>query len=61
MTAADEAVKACPTGSLLIKRIGYVVPVGQRQFDAQPIGSEIEAGETKPESEPATSGAARSE
>ncbi len=40
--AADEAVSACPTGSLLIKRTGYVVPVGERKFDHEPIGSEIE-------------------
>jgi len=38
----DEAIAACPTGSLLAKRVGYVVPVGRRRFDHQPIGSEIE-------------------
>ncbi len=40
--AADEAISACPTGSLLIKRTGYVVPVGERKFDHVPIGSDIE-------------------
>jgi [NiFe] hydrogenase diaphorase moiety small subunit len=40
--AEDEAIQACPTGSLLVKRIGYSVPVGQRRYDHQPIGSEIE-------------------
>jgi [NiFe] hydrogenase diaphorase moiety small subunit len=38
----DQAVAACPTGSLLIKHIGYAVPVGQRTFDHRPIGSEVE-------------------
>ena len=40
--AGDRAVAACPTGSLLEKRVGYVVPVGRRRFDHAPIGSEIE-------------------
>jgi [NiFe] hydrogenase diaphorase moiety small subunit len=40
--ATDRAVAACPTGSLLVKRVGYAVPVGRRRFDQQPIGSEIE-------------------
>ena len=46
--AEDRAVAACPTGSLLKKRVGYVVPVGQRRFDHQPIGSDVErsAGES---------------
>jgi [NiFe] hydrogenase diaphorase moiety small subunit len=43
--AEDHAVAACPTGSLLVKRVGYSVPVGQRRFDSQPIGSEIESSE----------------
>jgi [NiFe] hydrogenase diaphorase moiety small subunit len=38
----DEAVAACPTGSLLVKRVGYAVPVGRRKFDQRPIGSDIE-------------------
>ena len=41
--ATDKAVEACPTGSLLVKRVGYAVPVGQRRFDSQPIGSEVES------------------
>jgi [NiFe] hydrogenase diaphorase moiety small subunit len=40
--AADEAIQACPTGSLLVKRIGYSIPVGKRRFDHEPIGSQIE-------------------
>ncbi len=40
--AGDEAISACPTGSLLIKRIGYKTPVGERKFDHVPIGSDIE-------------------
>jgi len=40
--AGDEAIAACPTGSLLVKGVGYAVPVGKRKFDSRPIGSEIE-------------------
>ena len=40
--AEDQAIDACPTGSLLRKRVGYKVPVGERRFDARPIGSEVE-------------------
>ena len=40
----DEAVNACPVGALLRKRVGYAVPVGERLYDHDPIGSDIEAG-----------------
>jgi [NiFe] hydrogenase diaphorase moiety small subunit len=43
LSAADAAAKLCPVGSILIKRVGYAVPVGRRLYDQQPIGSEIEA------------------
>ncbi len=38
----DKAVDACPVGSILKKRVGYNVPVGQRPYDHQPIGSDVE-------------------
>ena len=37
----DRAMQACPTGSLLVKRIGFSVPVGRRLFDREPIGSDV--------------------
>jgi [NiFe] hydrogenase diaphorase moiety small subunit len=40
--ATDRAVAACPTGTLLVKRVGYAVPVGRRRFDHAPIGSDVE-------------------
>ena len=40
---ADRAAEACPVGSLMKKRVGYAVPVGERKYDHHPIGSEIEA------------------
>jgi len=41
--AADKAVEVCPVGALMRKRVGYSVPVGKRQYDHVPIGSDIEA------------------
>ncbi len=38
----DRAVGACPVGALLPKRRGYSVPMGERRFDHQPIGSDVE-------------------
>ncbi len=42
VAVTDRAVEACPTGSILKKRVGFTVPVGARRFDKQTIGSEIE-------------------
>lgn len=39
----DQAVALCPVGALMRKRVGFPVPIGQRPFDHQPIGAEIEA------------------
>jgi [NiFe] hydrogenase diaphorase moiety small subunit len=43
LAATDKAVDCCPVGSILRKRVGFAVPVGQRTYDHVPIGSEIEA------------------
>jgi [NiFe] hydrogenase diaphorase moiety small subunit len=40
----DMASEICPVGSLMKKRVGYAVPIGQRTYDAKPIGSDIESG-----------------
>ena len=42
MEATDAAARICPTGSLVVKRKGYDVPVGRRRYDQLPIGAEIE-------------------
>ncbi|MBN2196324.1 MAG: (2Fe-2S)-binding protein [Polyangiaceae bacterium] len=39
--ATDKALSVCPVGCLMKKRVGFAVPVGQRQFDEKQIGSEI--------------------
>ncbi len=45
--ATDRALAVCPVGSLLRKRQGFAVPVGQRPYDKAPIGSDIEARKTE--------------
>ena len=39
----DRAVKVCPVGAILHKRVGYRVPIGKRLFDNKPIGCDIES------------------
>jgi len=39
----DRIADLCPVGAILKKRVGYAIPIGQRLYDKQPIGSEIEA------------------
>jgi len=42
MQAADKAASVCPTGTIVIKRVGYAKPFGTRLYDKEPIGSDIE-------------------
>lgn len=48
ITKDDHAMRICPTGSLVVKRQGYLTPVGKRPYDKKPIGSDIEAKKTQP-------------
>ncbi len=43
LSANDKAVEACPVGCIIKKRVGFVVPMGQRLYDQKPIGSAIES------------------
>ena len=43
LSGVDQAVSACPVGAILRKQTAYAVPIGQRKYDHQPIGAEIEA------------------
>jgi len=44
---ADKAADVCPVGALMPKRVGYAVPVGQRLYDHEPIGADIEEKRTQ--------------
>ena len=46
LAATDAAAKKCPTGSIVIKRTGWQVPIGRRTYDRTPIGSDIERKES---------------
>jgi len=39
---AQQAMEICPVGAILKKEQGYHIPIGERQFDKTPIGSDIE-------------------
>lgn len=39
VSVQDRAVHVCPTGALLPKRRGFVIPIGQRVYDAGDINS----------------------
>ena len=45
-SAADKAMDVCPVGALLRKRTAYRKPIGERLYDHQPIGSDIEQRRT---------------
>jgi [NiFe] hydrogenase diaphorase moiety small subunit len=48
LSVVDKAVDSCPVGAILKKRVGFEMPVGERRYDHQPIGSEIESKNTAP-------------
>ncbi|MBA7534093.1 NAD-reducing hydrogenase HoxS subunit gamma [subsurface metagenome] len=39
---AQQAMDVCPVGALLVRERGFVVPIGERKYDNEPIGSDIE-------------------
>ena len=42
MKVTDRAAELCPVGCIVKKRVGFEVPVGERMYDKEPIGSDIE-------------------
>ncbi len=44
LSKTDKAADVCPVGAIIVKRVGYAIPIGKRQFDHEPIGSDIESG-----------------
>jgi len=39
---AQKSMDVCPVGALLVKEKGFDQPIGERKYDKQPIGSDIE-------------------
>lgn len=42
MEVSDRAAELCPVGCIVKKRVGFAVPVGERMYDKEPIGSDVE-------------------
>jgi [NiFe] hydrogenase diaphorase moiety small subunit len=41
MALGDRAAQVCPVGVILPKRRGFVIPIGERRFDAQPVSQQM--------------------
>ncbi len=39
---AQKAMDICPVGALLVREKGFDVPIGERKYDKEPIGQDIE-------------------
>ncbi|MGD1036510.1 MAG: 2Fe-2S iron-sulfur cluster-binding protein [Roseiarcus sp.] len=37
---SDKAAHVCPVGAILIKRVGFATPIGERLYDLEPISAE---------------------
>ena len=53
LDVTDAALDVCPVGALMRKRGAYDVPIGERLYDHEPIGSDIERGERPEPARPA--------
>ena len=42
LTIDDRAAHVCPVGAILPKRVGYAVPIGERQFDQATISHQVD-------------------
>jgi [NiFe] hydrogenase diaphorase moiety small subunit len=40
----DRAADICPVGVILRKRRGFVIPIGQRRFDAKSVAEQVQDG-----------------
>jgi [NiFe] hydrogenase diaphorase moiety small subunit len=49
LSVTDKAMSVCPVGVILRKRQGFLVPIGQRKYDAQPLSEVAVARHGKPE------------
>jgi [NiFe] hydrogenase diaphorase moiety small subunit len=44
LDVTDAALDVCPVGALMRKRVAYAVPINERPYDREPIGSDVEDG-----------------
>lgn len=45
LDVADRAAHVCPVGAIVIKRVGFSTPIGDRPYDREPISAEAESCE----------------
>ena len=45
LDVADRAAHVCPVGAIIIKRVGFATPIGDRPYDREPISAEAESCE----------------
>ncbi len=43
LSVDDKAIDVCPVGCIIRKHEGFKTPIGQRKYDHEPIGSDIES------------------
>jgi [NiFe] hydrogenase diaphorase moiety small subunit len=41
----DRAAHVCPVGAILIKHVGFAVPIGERKYDRELISAEADSCE----------------
>ena len=49
LSVTDKAMSVCPVGVILRKRRGFIVPIGQRKYDAKPLSEVAIEDAAKPE------------
>jgi [NiFe] hydrogenase diaphorase moiety small subunit len=47
MTLEDRAADICPVGVILPKRRGFVIPIGQRRYDAKPVSEQVQGAQSQ--------------
>ncbi len=47
MTLDDRAADICPVGVILPKRRGFVIPIGQRRYDAKPVSEQVQGAQSQ--------------
>lgn len=45
LSVDDRAAHVCPVGAILVKRVGYAHPIGERTYDKAPISAEADSCE----------------
>jgi [NiFe] hydrogenase diaphorase moiety small subunit len=47
LAVTDRAAHVCPVGAIIVKRVGYATPIGERRYDFGPISEEAMRSEAE--------------